>query len=457
MGQGMLHRLITVFIDISKNFRKGCNCKGIEDLAILVHGVMSRRTRQFHTLEHVFGFIDGSDYITALGAVFHDLIYYQVDNGLPAELSGLLEGYVTIDAEGIHVREDFPAEDKAFQALCSLFCVQPGCILKANEGLNEFLSALAMLKLVSPYLDYEQLVAVLVCIEASIPFRGTNEDGYSIGETLEQRLADLREAGLLSTDDAGIQNMVSRAVVFANADVRDFSLSDPGHFLSNTWKLLPESNAALRHTNMYTIRDYRKALVGMRGFLASLRPDVIYHTYRGAPDAKTMAGLYDLAGKNLRCAMDYFEAKILATGLLDAIASLSGGDVPVALFMGELPPEDMEGESFIDFLPGVPVPDWLDKEDTVYRLLKDGRLDESSFDLRNSPLAMHLYLRLGPELWKSCCQSAIRYTSGTIDAESFLSALPKDVLSDLLGASANMVPTRHDILEGIAEELRVTA
>jgi len=457
MGQGMLHRLIAVFIDISRHFRNGCDCKGIEDLAILVHGIMSRRTRQFHTLEHVFGFIDGSDYLTALAAIFHDLVYYQVDNGLPVELSGLLEDYVRLDTDGIHVRKDSPVNDKAYQAVCTLFCVQPGSILKTNGGLNEFLSALAMLKLMSPYLDFEQLVAVLVCIEASIPFRGTNEDGFSIGENLEQRLGATREAGLLSLDDAAIQNMVLRAIVFANADVRDFSLPDPGHFLSNTWKLLPESNAALRHTNMYTIRDYRKALMGMRNFLASLNPSVIYHTYRGSPNANAIAGLYASAGRNLRCAMDYFEAKILAIGLLDAIASLSGSDVPVVLFMGELPAEGMDGEHFIDFLPGVPEPDWLDEEDTMYRLLKDGRLDESSFDLRNSPLAMHLYLRLGPESWKICCQAAISYSSGTMSADIFLAFLPKDILRDLLEASANMVPTRRSILEGMIEDLRRTA
>jgi hypothetical protein len=429
----------------------------MEDLAILIHGIMSRRTRQFHTLEHVFGFIDGSDYITALAAIFHDLIYYQVDNGLPAELSDLLNDYVTLEKDGIHVREDLPVDNKAFQALCVIFCIQPGSILKTNGGLNEFLSALSMLKLVSSTLDFEQIVAVLVCIEASIPFRGMNEDGLSIGETLELRLKDLKDAGLLIMDEAGIQAMVTRAVLFANADVRDFSLSDPGHFLSNTWKLLPESNAALRHSNMYTIRDYRKALVGMRGFLESLSPDIIYHTYRGVPNARTMAVLYTSAGKNLRCAMDYFEAKILAIGILDAIAILSGGDVPVALFMGELPPEGLDDEHFLDFLPKMPMPDWLDTEDAVYRLLKDGRLDESTFDLRNSPLAMHLYLRLGPDVWKASCLAAISYARGSMEAESFLAVLPKDVLSDLLEASANMVPTRRTILEGMVDELRITA
>jgi len=170
-----------------------------------------------------------------------------------------------------------------------------------------------------------------------------------------------------------------------------------------------------------------------------------------------MATLYASTGRNLRCALDYFDAKILATGLLDAIATLSGGDVPVALFMGELPYEGMDGEHFIDFLPGVLSPDWLDEEDTVFRLLKDGRLDESSFDLRNSPLAMHLYLRLGPEPWMVSCKAAINYVSGTLDAKDFISELPNEVISDLLEASAHMVPTRREILEGLKEDLRIRA
>jgi hypothetical protein len=457
MGQGMLHRLIAVFIDISRNFRIGCDSKAIEDMAILVHGIMSRRSRQFHTLDHVFGFIDGSDYLTALAAIFHDLIYYQVDNGLPAALADLIADHVTVQADGLQVNESFPVDDRAYRSLCSLFGVQPGSILKPSSGLNEFLSALAMIELMSPYLDLDQLVSVLVCIEASIPFRGTDAEGRNVGEILEQRLQDLQKAGVLYTDEAGIRQMIHRAINFANADVRDFSLSDPGHFLSNTWKLLPESNAALRYGNLYTIRDYRKALMGMRSFLSSLTPDIIYHTYRGDPKTRTMSSLFASATQNLRCAMDYFEAKILATGLLDAMASLTGGDVPVALFMGELPHEGMDGEHFIDFLPGVPDPGWLDEEDTVYRLLKDGRLDESSFDLRNSPLAMHLYLRLGPEQWREGCKAAINYVNGTLDAGTFLAGLPKEVISDLLNASAHMVPTRRTILESMIEDLRVPA
>jgi hypothetical protein len=139
------------------------------------------------------------------------------------------------------------------------------------------------------------------------------------------------------------------------------------------------------------------------------------------------------------------------------MASLSGGDVPVVLFMGELPAEGLDGEHFIDFLPGVPTPDWLDEEAPVYRLLKDGRLDESSFDLRNSPLAMHLYLRLGPELWKGCCTAAINYVSGILDARTFLDKLPKDVISDLLDALAHMVPTRRCILESMIADLQISA
>lgn len=457
MGQGMLHRLIAVFMEISPSFRHACSSKGIEELAILVHGIMSRRTRQFHTLEHVFGFIDGSDYLTALAAVFHDLVYFQIDDGLPAELSARLAAYVVIEADGIRVRPEFPVEDNSFKALCMVFNVQPGALLRPSGGLNEFLSALAMVKLMARYLDFQQLVALLVCIEASIPFRGTSGDGHSVGEILEQRLAGMRNSGLLGVDESTIQAMVHRAVLFANADVRDFSLPDPGHFLSNTWKLLPESNAALRHTNIYTIGDYRKALVGMRGFLASLSPELIYHTYRGNPGVKTMAALYGSAGRNLRCALDYFDAKIVAIGLLDALARVSGGDVPVALFMGELPDEGMDGEHFIDFLPDMPNPDWLDEDDPIYRLLKDGRLDESSFDLRNSPLAMHLYLRLGPDSWKKCRNAAIDYVSDTLAAKEFLGMLPKDILCDLLDAAAHMVPTRRSIIESMMEDLRLTA
>jgi len=46
----------------------------------------------------------------------------------------------------------------------------------------------------------------------------------------------------------------------ANRDVGNFASQDPTVFLDNTWKLLPETNNALRGQRLYTVTDYRLAI-----------------------------------------------------------------------------------------------------------------------------------------------------------------------------------------------------
>ena len=53
----------------------------LEDLAVTIHRVLSSETRHFHTPEHVFSLTDPDAPIRSLAAVFHDLVYYQVDQG----------------------------------------------------------------------------------------------------------------------------------------------------------------------------------------------------------------------------------------------------------------------------------------------------------------------------------------------------------------------------------------
>lgn len=448
MSRGMIHRLIEVFMDAAKRMGVRCECADIERLAVMVHRVMSYQSRQFHTLEHVFGFLAGADDETAIAAIFHDLVYYQVDDGLPPDLETLLAPYLARAGAGMQLVE-LPggARDTAYADCLALFGFEPGQALRPTGGLNEFLSALVMMRVLEGRLPRAILAAIAVCIEASIPFRGTDSRGQGVGEALAKRLAALNQEARLGLADTAIDAMVHRAIAFANVDVEDFAAPDPGQFLSNTWKLLPESNAALRQKGAFGIREYRNALEKMLGFFRSLDSARIYHSYRGEPGAEEMKRLEEASRRNLVYAQAYMQAKLLAVGLIEAVADISGGDAPMALFMGDLPQGEVDGESLVGYLPDRGAPPWLDTNNPVYRLLKDGRLSESSFDLKNSPLALYLYHRLPPHAWGERSKATEDLFAQKISAESYLEGFDHAFLDEFIGACLRMVPTRRAALE----------
>jgi hypothetical protein len=448
----MIHRLIDVFMDAMRDMGVDCRCPEVERLAVMIHRVMSYQSRQFHTLEHVFGFLEGSDPVssagadaeTAIAAAFHDLVYYQVDDGLPPELESILGPYLVRDGGEIRLKASWTAGDFAYADCLATFGFEPGQILKPFGGLNEFLSALTMAKCLERHLPRKALAAIAVCIESSIPFRGEDAAGRGVGEALESRLASLSRDRGLGASDEEIRSMVHRAIAFANVDVKDFAQPDPGLFLSNTWKLLPESNASLRRRGAFGIREYRVALQKMQGFFRSLAPGSIYHSYRGLPGAEEMARLEGASRRNLEYAQAYMQAKLLAVGIIEAIAEISGGDAPI---MGDLPQAGSVGESLTDFLPDLPAPPWIYTDNPVYRLLKDGRLDESSFDLKNSPLAIFLYHRLSPNVWGERARSSEEFFAGKLTAEAFLMGFDPKFRAEFGGACMRMVPTRREALE----------
>jgi len=447
MSQGMIHRLIGIFMDVAKRMGIQCKCADVERLAVLVHRVMSYQSRQFHTLEHVFGFLPGADDITALAAIFHDLVYYQVDDGLPPDLGGIIGPYLRVGEGEIRLAAAGHGPDKAYEDCLAIFGLEAAQILPPSGGLNEFLSALVMMRALERHLPRAVLAAIAACIEASIPFRGPDRLGRSVGEALETRLAALNAASGLGWSEAEIETVVHRAIAFANVDVEDFAARDPGKFLANTWKLLPESNASLRRRGAFGIHKYRRALEKMLGFFRALSPGRIYHSYRDEPDPEEMRRLEEAARRNLAYAQAYMQAKLLAVGLVEAVAAVSGGDAPMALFMGDLPQDEEGGESLVGYLPDYGAPPWLDTSNPVYRLLKDGRLSESSFDLKNSPLALYLYHRLPPHAWAERAKATEDFFAERLDAERYLEGFDRSLRADFLGACILMVPTRKAELE----------
>ncbi len=424
----------------------------LEDLAVLVYEAMTVNARSFHTIEHVFTLSDASNPIQAVAALFHDVVYYEVDQGFTARVYAILAPYIRRANGAICLNDTIFSSDTTARITLKVFGFLPGQMLPPFKGQNEFLSALLMGKLLENIVSVKDLVKVLVCIEATIPFRSVDSKGRSPAEVLHHRLVQINDEINLGIPSGEMQAAIKNAVLFSNKDVQNFSESDTGRFLDSTWKLLPEFNPSLRLLGIYSTRSYRQSLEKMEAFLQQLNPDTIFYRYAGIPSAGTYELMRALASRNITTARQYLGIKLLSATILEALADITGGDVPVALFMGGIEGEVRKGQSrqWDDFLPDIPTPPVVRESSTLFGLLAYGRASSSSFDLQHSPLSLFLYKTLGWENTWSLLEFARKYCEGTIDAWSFLDTVPADVMSAITSACAEMATTRQAELRAYA-------
>jgi hypothetical protein len=256
---------------------------------------------------------------------------------------------------------------------------------------------------------------------------------------------------------AEIEDTIGGAVVFANRDVDSFAEKDTSVFLDGTWKLLPETNETLRSGRIYSIKEYRHALEKMAGFLGNLNPDNVFHKYKGVPSEAEFGEMVKQAYQNIATAREYLSIKLLAIAVLEALADLTGGDAPLALFTGDIQRDGDETHHYDDFLP-LPVNlKELDQSSVLYKLLDSGRASETNFDMRNSPLAFFMYSQLPQEKVKPLLAVAKEMFAGKLEPRAFLHQLDASLVAAVARACAATVMTRQEKLNQVVEEFEASA
>jgi hypothetical protein len=418
----------------------------------MVNKAMSVQGRNFHTPEHVIALADENHPHITLAALFHDIVYHHVDQGFIPEIETILRPYIVkSQTGGYNLARKVSRQDRAFWGTCAVFGFTPGQVLNPFSGMNEFLSALVMNVLFVNILSDQDLFITTPCIEATIPFRPTNEEGLSPPMVLAERLKRVNTMFNLNLPEEDIDQSVKCAVRFANRDVLNFSEADVGVFLDNTWKLLPETNPALRLQGIYTIESYRSALGKMGGFLSGLDPTRVFSQYKDEPSDRKYKELCDAAKKNLETARDYLGIKFITACILEALALASGGDAPISLFLGDLDP-DAPGGKIEDYLPEIEMVN--PPGDLLHSLLSKGRASESSFDLKNSPLACYIYENLGIEGCRQTKTDAESLIAQEISPEEFLGKLPYPMVAAIGQGISRMVWTRRETLENLISNLK---
>ncbi len=446
MYEGTLHRIIDTFSQAFEQLGVVVEVKTLEELAVLIHKAMTVQARNYHNLEHVLSLVNPDSPIQTLAALFHDIVYYQVDLGFLPEIMEVVAPFISKDEQAFSLARGLPAEDRLFSLARETFDIPLGAVITPSHGLNEFLSALVMNKKLGEIVPERELVKMDFCVEATIPFRGPDAQGRDYFERQAGRLRQINGGWGFEMSEAEIRQTICLAVRMANKDVASFAEANPGDFLSKTWRLLPETNVPLRAGfSVYSIREYREALQHMEGFFRILDPQTIFHQFNGEPTSERFSQLVALARRNIQVGRKYLQMKLLAQSILEALAEESGGDAPLSLFMGDLPIRSGV-ERLEQYLPFVDDPAWAEPASIEYTLLAQGRNEDPGFDLDISPLTLFIYRSLPPDMIEQAVGWAEEMFAGRLPPGDFLRRLPPAMVGPIARASAKMVITRSEAL-----------
>lgn len=442
---GTIQKTIMLFQDAFEQLNLIIPEEKQEKLAIMVNEAMSSQARSFHTSDHIFDLADPDNPIITLAALFHDIVYYHIDNGFTPSIRNYLKNYLSIEGNKVTISYTDNKHDLLFELTLDVFGFKNNSVLSPFNGMNEFLSALLMNCALREYVDIIPLLKAAVCIEATIPFRKPAEDGITPSQALAERLNAVNTSYSFNFNKSQIDDMIYCAVIFSNKDVMNFAETEVARFLDNTWKLLPETNPSLRTSGIFTINNYLTALKKMEQFMCMLNADNIFAQYKKTPDKKQYKELRNRAKKNLYAGCEYLGIKLLATAVMYAAADISGGDAPISLFMGDVSKKDENDITFEDMLPEAYTEGEITS--TIHSLLAIGRASDSDFDLKNSPLANYIYSSLGAESCTERLADAKAMLNKEMSTVEFLNRFPGNIIRPLLGAFAEMAFTRKVKIE----------
>lgn len=432
-----VHEIVNALWQALHDLGSAASTEDIERWGFSIHAALSAAGREFHNHDHVVELIRTGDPLEVIAALYHDAVYIQVDQGPPRSMRDELAGVLVARPDGWHV---LPAPEQGVADVLAVFGHRPGDVVTPLTGLNELASALVASVQLAGALARVHRIAIAACIEQTIPFRPDPVP------PLRARL------GALGLADELLDETLRRAVRLGNRDVENFADNEPARFLDNTWKLLPESNPALHAPMVYSVRDYRRALQKMEGFLRCLPAERVFHAWGGEPRPEIHARRVARTTGNLELAVRYLRAKLYSIAVVEAIAEVTGGDVPLDYFMGGLKsPRQPEPKRIEAFLPTLPPASDLDP--SLHRLLADGRASASSFDIGPSPLGAFLHASVGEAAVMSGVELAKAWWAGGGDAATFLARQPATPAAAIARAAANIVDTRRDRLFALAERL----
>lgn len=426
--------------------------------AELIIQTMSGPWRFFHTPEHIFEVGELGDAIEVLAALFHDLVYVQVDQGVSVNISRYIAPFVKEIGGQLVILERWQLpNDPLFEMVMRVFGFTPGQTLLPVAGQNEFLSAVIAGKCLEHALPIAAIAQIAACIEATIPFRPKSEVGQYASDRLFERLIQTNQIFSLGWSEDNIHTTVKRAIRLANRDIENFAYESSAEFLYNTWNLMPETNHDLTSANAYTVSGFRLSLQKMEGFMNFLKPELVFQRYQNEPHPELYDVLIRRTQKNLDVARLYLGSKLLSIAVIEALSQRIGQDIPLATMMGELPGRGLEIAQLENFLPtpGTLHPPATPLEQEVLDLLEKGRSKSSTYDVKNSPVATFIIKSIGfPETRRLLLQ-AKEFFKRNLTAEEFLSYCDRSIVEAIVRAVLQVFESRKTAMAGLPVKTKV--
>ncbi|MBD2013169.1 hypothetical protein H6F96_03945 [Microcoleus sp. FACHB-53] len=425
----------------------------IEKITELVIQTMTGPWRYFHTTEHIFEVGGSVDAIEILAALFHDIVYVQVDHGMNLNISRYLAPFILEDQGKLVIEKSATLPNHLmFEIVVAVFGLVPGETLSPFKGQNEFLSAVIAAMALEPVLSPSLIAQIVACIEATIPFRDLSESGLTPSERLYERLIAANHQFNFGWDEEQTIAVVKRSVRLVNRDVENFAFPNSADFLDNTWNLMPETNHELSNADSYTVQGYRRSLHKMEEFMNFLKPEIVFQQFMEEPDDPTYRILISQTQKNLEVARLYLAIKVITIAILEAISYRLGRNIPLSTLMGELPRPGTSTPTLAQFLPDLLIP--LEPKTTleaeVLALLIQGRNQESVYDLKNSPVATYIIRSIGFDSVGYLLKQAKAFFAGSISATDFLCQLKSEVLSTIINAVEQVFANRIEALRELS-------
>jgi len=426
--------------------------------AELIIQTMSGPWRYFHTPEHIFEVGEAGDATEILSALFHDLVYVQVDQGVSVNISRYIAPFVKEISGQLVILERWQLPtDPMFEMVTQIFGFAPGQTLLPTAGQNEYLSAVIAGKCLEHALSMDKIAQIAACIEATIPFRPRSEAGQGAGDRLYERLWRTNQNFQLGWSEAETQVIVKRAIRLANRDIKNFAYESSAEFLDNTWNLMPETNHDLTSANAYTVSGFRASLQKMEGFMYFLKPELVFQRYLDEPDPDLYQELICRSQKNLDVARLYLGSKLLSIAVIEALSQRIGQDIPLATMMGELPGRGLPVAQLENFLPNasiqIPPSNLIEQE--VLELLEKGRSKSSSYDVKNSPVATYLIKSIGFAEARRLLLQAKEFFKRSITAEEFLACCDREVVETIVRAVLQVFESRKVAMAGLSMQAKV--
>ena len=456
MAISTINRIIILFDMAFKSLMVDVPMQQVERFAVLIQQSMSGKKRAFHTTKHVFNLSEGMKPVQVLAALFHDVVYCQLDDGLPAPTTALLQG-VTRSDNGALLLNAIQREDRVTAMCVEIFGFNHGQILPPQKGMNEFLSATLAVRLLQRYLTDAHLIAIAACIELTIPFRGSDEHGLTAAQRLADRLrARCQKAvdglGLSEPEAAAfIKTVVTDAVNFANRDLSGFTDANPGRCLSNTLLLIEESMPHFAALSFSSIQEYRDALLRMDGFLSKLDPGLVCQSFDNIPEAHVKLAMDGAVAENIAFSRDYLAAILVSMAIIEALALSTGTDCPIGLFLGDSSHSFNEPDQIEDLLPLPPTGQPVNAD--LLHLFENDHLLDSINDLKASPLTEFVYRFLGQPGTRQALGLAQQMFDGHVTSRAFLQSLDRDLVRTIVRACAEIAVSRRNALLELEQSL----